>query len=62
MRGNDPQDMADAQFMLRHDDITEEQLREAFAQMKPIELAELRDAFAKAKPLVLEMARGRRTK
>lgn len=58
MRGNDPQDMADAEFMLRHDNITEEQLVEAFAQMKPIELAELRDAFAKAKPLVIGMARG----
>jgi hypothetical protein len=57
MRGNDPQDMADAGFMIRHDRITEPQLLEAFSQMKPIELAELRDAFAKAKPFVLKMVR-----
>ena len=57
MRGTDPQDMADAQFMIRHDRITEAQLLDAFAQMKPIELVELREAFAKAKPVVLQAAR-----
>jgi hypothetical protein len=49
--------MADAEFMIRHDRITEPQLLEAFTQMKPIELVELRDAFAKAKPTVLDLAR-----
>jgi hypothetical protein len=58
MRGNDPQDMADAGFMIRHDRITEPQLLEAFKQMKPIALVELRDAFAKAKPIVLKVANG----
>jgi hypothetical protein len=43
--------------MIRHDRITETQLREAFAQMKPVELAELRDAFAKARPVILQFAR-----
>jgi hypothetical protein len=57
MRGNDPQDMADAGFMIRHDRITEAELLEAFSQMKPIELVELRDAFGRAKPLVLNMAK-----
>src|SRR5205823_1691232 len=57
MRGNDPQDMADAEFMIRHDQISEAQLIEAFSQMKPIELAELCDAFARAKPIVLKFAR-----
>lgn len=57
MRGTDPQDMADAQFMIRHDRITEAQLLEAFTQLKPIELIELREAFAKAKPVVLQAAR-----
>lgn len=57
MRGNDPQDMADAGFMIRHDRITESQLLEAFTELKPIELVELRDAFAKAKPIVLKVAR-----
>jgi hypothetical protein len=57
MRGNDEQDMADAEFMIRHDRITEGQLVEAFSQMKPIGLVDLRDAFARAKPVVLEVAR-----
>lgn len=57
MRGNDEQDMADAEFMIRHDHICEAQLHEAFTQMKPIELVELRDAFARAKPVVLRLAR-----
>jgi len=57
MRGNDPQDMADAEFMIRHDRISEAQLLEAFDQMKPIELVELRDAFARAKPIILKLTR-----
>jgi hypothetical protein len=57
MRGSDPQDMADAEFMIRHDCITEGQLLAAFTEMKPIELEELRDAFAKARPIVLKFAR-----
>jgi hypothetical protein len=56
MRGSDPQDMADAGFMIRHDRITEAQLLEAFSHMKPIELVELRDAFDKAKPIVRKVA------
>ena len=57
MRGNDEQDMADAEFMIRHDRITEGQLIAAFSQMKPFSLVELRDAFARAKPVVLDLAR-----
>lgn len=57
MRGDDPQDMADAKFMIKHDAITTAQLEEAFTQMKPIELVELRDAFKRAKPIILEMAK-----
>jgi hypothetical protein len=57
MRGNDEQDIADVEFILRHDRITEPQLIEAFSQMKPIALVELRDAFERAKPVVLDLAR-----
>jgi hypothetical protein len=57
MRGDDPQDMADANFMICNDRISETRLTEAFSQMKPIELAELRDAFARAKPMILKFAR-----
>jgi hypothetical protein len=56
MRGADPQDMADAEFMIRRDRLTEAQLLDAFAQMKPSELVELRDASDRARPLVLKMA------
>lgn len=56
MRGNDEQDMADVEFIIRHDRITEPQLVEAFSQMKPITLVELRDAFERAKPIVLNLA------
>ena len=56
VRGDDAQDMADAEFMIRHDRISTAQLLEAFSQMKPIELVELRDAFARAKPIVLRLA------
>jgi hypothetical protein len=56
MRGDDEQDMADAEVMIQHDRITEGQLQEAFVRMKPIELVELRDAFARAKPIVLKFA------
>jgi hypothetical protein len=57
MRGNDPQDMADAAFMIRHDHIAEAQLIQAFQEMKPIEVVELQDAFIKAKPIVLKLAK-----
>lgn len=57
MRGRDPQDLADAKFMIEHDTITKMQLSNAFAQMKPIELVELRDAFSRAQPLILAMAK-----
>jgi len=57
MRGNDEQDMADAEFMIRHDCLTEGQLLAAFSQMKPIELVELRDAFTRAKPRIIDLAR-----
>lgn len=57
MRGNDPQDMADAEFMIRQDRISESQLTQAFLEMNPVELVELRDAFGRAKPIVLRLAR-----
>ncbi len=56
MRGDDPQDMADAKFMIERDKITRKQLEEAFSVMNPIELVELRDAFTKARPIVTGFA------
>ena len=56
MRGNDPQDMADARFMIEHDRITRVELTAAFQTMQPIELVELRDTLRRAKPVVLGFA------
>jgi hypothetical protein len=57
MRGTDEQDLADAEFLIQHDQIAEPQLLEAFSEMNAIDLPELRDAFETAKPLVLRFAR-----
>ncbi len=56
MRGNDPQDMTDAKFLIEHDRITKAQLEQAFTQMNPVELVELRDSFQRARPIVLDFA------
>ena len=57
MRGDDPQDMADAAFLIRHDGITPAQIESAFVEAVIPDLAELRDAFERAKPRVLQLAR-----
>lgn len=59
MRGNDVQDMADIEFMIRHDRLTLRQIEEAFDQAVIPELRELRDAFEQAKPGVREIVRSR---
>ena len=56
MRGDDTQDMADAEFLIRHDKITRTQLEAAFAAMPASEVVELRDAFKCARPIVLKIA------
>jgi hypothetical protein len=58
MRGDDPQDMADIEFLVRHDRLTSAQIEETLAQAVISDLlVELRDAFARAKPRVRAMAR-----
>ena len=57
MRGDDPQDMADIAFLIRHDRITPEQVENAMAEAVLPDLVELRDAFERAKPPVRELAR-----
>ena len=57
MRGDDPQDMADLAFLIRHDQITPPQIEEALADAVIPDLSELRDAFEQAKPRVRELAR-----
>jgi len=57
MRGDDPQDMADVAFLIRHDQVTLQQVEGALAEAVIPDLAELRDAFDRAKPRVRELAR-----
>lgn len=57
MRGDDPQDMADVAFLIRHDQVTPEQIEKALAEAVIPDLTELRDAFEQAKPRVRESAR-----
>ena len=57
MRGDDPQDLADVEFMLRHDRIPPAQIEDALAEAVIPDLTELREAFERAKPSVRELAR-----
>jgi hypothetical protein len=52
MRGDDPQDMEDINFLVRHDGITREQMEPAFANVRMPDVVELHDAFARALPVV----------
>jgi hypothetical protein len=52
MRGDDPQDMEDIDFLVRHDGITREQMEPAFATVRMPDVVELHDAFARALPVV----------
>ena len=56
MRGDDPQDMADAAFLIRKDRLTVAQLEDGFRAAMIPELPELREAFERAKPRVRQMA------
>jgi hypothetical protein len=55
MRGDDPQDMADVDFLIRHDRVTPAQLEDTFATAVLPDLAELREAYALAQPRVREL-------
>ncbi len=59
MRGADPEDLADIEFMLANDRVTEAQLRTAFEQVRLPDIQELRDAFRAAQPKVIALVRSR---
>lgn len=52
IRGNDPQDMADVDFLILHDHITAAQMEPAFATVRIPDIQELRNAFQRALPVV----------
>jgi hypothetical protein len=56
MRGDDPQDMADVEFLIRHDRVSPEQIERALTDAVIPDLEELRDAFERAKPVVRRIA------
>jgi len=56
MRGDDPQDLTDIAFLIRHDHLTPAQIEDTLAQAVVPDLAELQEAFQRAKPLVRELA------
>lgn len=55
MRGNDPQDMSDVEFLVQHDQITAELMEPAFQTVRMPDIQELRDAFDRALPVVREI-------
>ena len=57
MRGADPEDLSDIQFLLQNEPMTEAHLRGAFKQARLPEIQELHDAFRAAQPKVLNLVR-----
>lgn len=60
MRGADPEDLADVEFLLKSERVTESQLRAAFERVRLPEIQELRDAFRAAQPKVLALVQADR--
>jgi hypothetical protein len=56
MRGADPEDLADIEFLLRSEPMTTAELRVAFERVRVPDIQELRDAFRAAQPKVLALA------
>ncbi len=55
MRGADPDDLSDIEFLLRNEPVTETELRAAFERVRMPDIQELHDAFRSAKPRVLAL-------
>ena len=57
MRGADPEDLSDVEFLLKQEPVTEAELRAAFEHLRMPNIQELHDAFRAAQPKVLALAR-----
>jgi len=55
MRGADPEDLADIEFLLKNEPVTNVELRAAFERVRMPYIQELRDAFGAAKQKVLAL-------
>ena len=52
MRGDDAHDLTDIEFLIRHDQITHDQMEPAFATVRMPDIQELHEAFERALPAV----------
>ncbi|MCU0772385.1 MAG: hypothetical protein MUE94_11555 [Verrucomicrobia bacterium] len=59
MRGADPEDLSDIEFLLKHEPRPAAELRIAFNRVRMPDMQELRDAFRAAQPKVLALAEAR---
>jgi hypothetical protein len=59
MRGADPEDLSDIEFLLTQEPVTDAELRAAFDRIRLPDIQELRDAFRAAQPRVLALAQRR---
>lgn len=57
MRGADPEDLADIEFLLKQEPVTEAELRAAFNRLRLPDIRELHDAFRAAQPKVLTLVK-----
>jgi hypothetical protein len=57
MRGADPEDLSDIEFLLKNEPVTEARLRTAFQRLRLPDIRELRDAFRAAQPKVLALVK-----
>jgi hypothetical protein len=56
MRGADPEDLSDIEFLLKSEPVAEAELRSAFERLRLPDIQELHEAFRAAQPKVLALA------
>ncbi len=59
MRGADPEDLSDIEFLLANEPVTQAELQVAFEHLQLPAIQELHDAFRAAQPKVLALVKGR---
>ena len=57
MRGADPEDLSDIEFLLKHERLAEPELLAAFERLRVPDIQELHDAFRAAQPKVMALVK-----
>jgi hypothetical protein len=57
MRGADPEDLSDIEFLLKHERLAEPELQAAFERVRVPDIQELHDAFRAAQPKVMALVK-----